>query len=397
MKRDIAQLKGELDSHNAILDAIRKGSESDVDDIIQLVRANPDESYESVGASIQRMSLAKNKSELEGELTEFEVKPALVTTGANRHYGHTSNLALLGSEEDQPTGAGDQPGSWTSVTSDDKLIQHLFDVYFAWSHPFYLLFSEETFYHGFRDRKLKYCTPLLVNAVLATACHFTDRVEARGNPKDSVSLGDKFFAEAKRLLYEDDRSCLTTISALGLMSLRQAMANKDSNGWQYAGQMMSMTVQLGLHLSAQQGENMTATEIEARRVTFWGVFVIETVWALCVGRISWLPLAAIRLEKPGVLAHLEERLWKPHGILKQDTDLSSLEQPSLKYTVLIHNSMLSEIVNDIIHMFYEPKDRVTSRKLQVHHERLQAWHNNLPECLRIKASGATLPQVFTLQ
>src|SRR5271163_1577557 len=113
---------------------------------------------------------------------------------------------------------------------------------------------------------------MLVNAVLAVACNYSDRPEARADVNDPSTVGDHFFAEAKRLLAENERSCLTTVQALGVMSIRQAMNNQDSTGWRYAAQMMSMTVELGLHTSyaAQPHGKLTASEVEARKVTFWG-------------------------------------------------------------------------------------------------------------------------------
>jgi len=261
------------------------------------------------------------------------------------------------------------------------------------------MFPEEVFFHGLRGKKLKYCTPLLVNAVLAAACHFSDRPEARSDPNDPSTVGNHFFAEAKRLLHEDDRSCLTTVQALGVMSIRLAMNNQDSSGWQYAGQMMSMAVQLGLHTShaAQPNGKVTASEIEARRVTFWGCFVLQTAWSICVGRISALPRNAIRLEKPCLQDHLEGKVWRPYGDPNLDGLAPGLEQASLKYTTLLYTSTLSEIVDDVLHMFYAPRDRVTSRKLLQHHEKFQNWYKSLPDVLRIRESGPTLPQVLSLQ
>lgn len=402
LKRDIAQLKEELSSQNVILDAIKRGTEADVDDIIQLVRAHPEESYDFIAENIQRMSISANKKEpggLEGELANFSVKPGLEKTGETLHYGHTSNLAMLGVDDDHAALAGDQIGTWTSVTNDAEFIHHLFDVYFAWSHPFYLMFSEEVFFHGLRGKKLKYCTPLLVNAILAVACHFSDRPEARSDPIDPSTVGNHFFAEAKRLLHEDDRSCLTTVQALGVMSIHSAMNNQDSSGWQYESQMMSMAIQLGLHTSyaAQPSGMVTASEIEARRVTFWGCFVVQTAWSICVGRISALPRNAIRLEKPCLRDHLEGKVWRPYGDANLDGVSPGLEQASLKYTTLLYVSTLSEIVDDVVHMFYAPRDRITSRKLLQHHEKFQTWYKNLPDVLRIRETGPTLPQVLSLQ
>lgn len=306
MKRDIQQLTETNNSIGSILDALRVGTEADVDDIIQLIRSNPDESHETIAEMLKSMNPNKHSdppsveppSSLEGQLLmDFHGKASTDKSGLSRHYGHTSNLSQQPPDEERSMTA-EQVDAWTNVTSDTDLINDLLDAYFAWSHPFYLLFPEEIFYHGMRDKKSKYCTPLLINAILAVGCHYSDRLEARADPNNPKTVGDHFFAEAKRLLGEDDnKSSLTTVQALGLMSLRQAMNNSDSSGQRYVAQMMGMAVELGLHVSHSVGvgSTLTPSEVEARRVTFWGCFVLETAWAVCVGRIPTMPRTAIRL------------------------------------------------------------------------------------------------------
>ena len=401
LRKEIRELQARIDEQSTILDAIRTGSEADVDDVIQLIRTNPDEPYESIAESIKKMSLTSSKKSdiptLERELAEFG--KSTDKAGETRHYGHTSHLTLIGSEEVKPVIASDQIGTWTMATTDGELVKHLLSLYFAWSHPFYTLFPEEVFWYGLSNKKPKYCSPMLVNAMLALACHFSDRPEARQDPDDPATAGNHFFAEAKRLLAQDDRSCLTTVQALGVMSIRQAMNNHDSNGWSFSGRMMAMSVELGLHMTYNQqpGGNVTPTEIEARRITFWGCYVLETAWAICVGRISALPRTAIRLAKPTLRENLEVKLWKPYGDPRNQQETSYLEQPSFAYNLLLQSSLLSEIVNDTVQMFYAPRDRITSRKLQQHHDRFLQWHRNLPPVLAIKQDGPTLPQILTLQ
>ncbi|CZR59534.1 uncharacterized protein PAC_09428 [Phialocephala subalpina] len=405
LKRDINHLSEKVSTIGSVLDAIRSGSEADADDIFQLIRASPGESHEKIAEMVRKM--VKNRtsdqpsveppSSLEGQLLmDFHGKASMDKTGLSTHYGHTSHFLLQAPEEERLMTA-EQVGAWTNVTADSELINHLLEAYFSWSHPLYLLFSEELFYHGMRDNKPKYCTPLLVNSILAIGCHWSDRVEARADPNDPSTTGDHFFAEAKRLLAQNDNTTsLTIVQALGLMSLRQAMNNHDSSGRRYVAQMMSMAVELGLHLSssAPAGGNFTPSEIAARRVTFWGCFVLETIWAVCVGRLTTIPRTAIRLERPTLNPKLENTPWKPHG--RSEPDLTRLTQPSMKYTFLQQCSILIEILDDILRSFYAPRDRITSRKLQLYHEQLRGWYRNLPPGFNIHKGRPTLPQVITL-
>jgi hypothetical protein len=400
LKRDISQLKNDLGPRNAILDAIRKGSEADVDDIIQLIRSNQDENWDSIAESAKKITSSsaekKPSAYLSGVLDTFSVKTS-TKPGEARQYGHTSNLHLLAEEPESRISELMRPGSWTSVTEDSGLVQHLINVYLSWGHPLYTLFSEELFMHGMEDRKVKYCTPLLVNAVLALGCHFSDRPEARADPSDPSSIGDHFFAEAERLFREDSRPCLTTVQALGLMSLQQAMNNRDSSGWSLMCQTMGMVIELGLHKEAPPNGKITPSEAVARRITFWGAYFLQTAWAICVGRITLLPRRAIRMDKPTLLDHLEQKPWKPYEHAGYTGGPSPLEQPGYRHTLILHTIFLCEYIDDIVELFYAPRDRVTSRRLQSYHEKLQTWYRNLPESLAIKRDSPTLPQIICLQ
>jgi hypothetical protein len=410
LKRDIKELteeKRKLLEERAtlvkLLSQIREGSESQVDDIVQNLRSVPYKAYEAIAMGMGIMDVTKrpDSSTMEAELAKG-ANPLIETDGELRHYGHTSLIGMVPSGN-QPVQNEAPFKTWTRVSQDKSLINHLLDLYFAWSHPFYLLFSEEVFRHGLAGKKIKYCTPLLFNAILAVGCNFSNRLEAREDPRNPQTVGSHFFAEAKRLLNEDDRPSLTAISALGVMSIRQAMNNQDSSGWMYAHRMMAMAVELGLHMSygVQPSTQVTATEIEVRRITFWGAFNLETTWAICVGRISCFPRTAVRLEKPHPRPNLESKMWKPYGHPLFPHASTEMEQAVYTYNLLLHLSQLHEIHNDVIFMFYAPRDRTTSRKLQQFHERYRTWHKNLPPCLsyhpHIQYNKPILPHVLSLQ
>jgi hypothetical protein len=409
LKRDIAQLKEDLEPRNTILQALRIGTESDVDDIIHLLRSSPDDNYDSIAEAVRKMTINGNgrnapSSYLEGELSEFTKESTTLKPGAASLYGHTSNLHLVTEEERLPSPAMHQLGRWTNVTSDNALIAQIFDAYFSWSHPLYMFFAEELFLQGMREKKLTYCTPLLVNSTLAVGCHFTDRVEARADPSNPSTTGDHFFAEAERLFRLDSHPCLTTVQALTLMALHQAMNSQDSSGWLYICQAVGMVIELGLNKDQDflSCSNISPSELHARRITFWGTYFLQTAYAICAGRLSILPRTAIRIERPGTTEQLEAKSWRPNGHPDYTTDYTPgaptpLEQPGMRYTLFSQAARLCEIADDIIQMFYAPRDRITSRRLLLHHERLQEWYQALPNSLAIKETEPTLPQVICLQ
>lgn len=61
---------------------------------------------------------------------------------------------------------------WTSVTEDDDLVSHLVSLYFTWDYPFYTFLDRDVFLAHMAAGNLEseFCSPFLVNAILANAC-----------------------------------------------------------------------------------------------------------------------------------------------------------------------------------------------------------------------------------
>ena len=229
--------------------------------------------------------------ELSGKMGELRVEG-----GSVRFIGGTSNLLFLDPELGTPQGLvattpenlfqrqEDILTSWTSVTKNAELIFHLLNMYFTWHYPYFTTLSKALFFRDFSkgkrehvSRMKKYCTPLLVNAMLALGCHFTSWPEARTNPEDSSTAGDQFFKEAKRLIVENDEfesPSLATVQALALMSVREAGCGREPKGWIYSGMSFRMACDLGLNIDSMSSQ-LDEQEIDARRITFWGCFLFD--------------------------------------------------------------------------------------------------------------------------
>lgn len=61
---------------------------------------------------------------------------------------------------------------WTNITGDDAFVSHLVSLYFTWHGTFFNFVERDRFVSGMQSSDLdsRYCSPLLVNAVLAEAC-----------------------------------------------------------------------------------------------------------------------------------------------------------------------------------------------------------------------------------
>ncbi|OCK74747.1 hypothetical protein K432DRAFT_338562, partial [Lepidopterella palustris CBS 459.81] len=405
VKRDSTSLVEPKGAADIIIASIRSLPELEVQEIIQQIRR--DDNLDSLADSLRKIVTLPPKSDgktsLEGDLSVLIGKPAVTRSGVSRHYGHTSSLGLVKEDENysiqQQITSPITPGqeNWTTVTKDLQFLYHLFDLYFRWSHPFYVLFSRECFYKDFKSGRQKYCSPLLVNAICAFACHFSDDPAGRTDPKNPRTAGDHFFAEARRLLYEDETPCLTTVQALAVMGLREPSAGRDSSGFMYAGRCLRMVVELGLHLNFASAATLglTKSEIEVRKVTFWGCFTYDTAWSLAIGRISQLPRTAINLEKP----ILDEPVTLDSKFQNFITDGDQRGGILTNRQFLQQISTLSELVNDAVFMFYAPRERFTSRRLLECHKKYTNWYRALPRPLQLPENperNPAPPHVLTL-
>ena len=162
--------------------------------------------------------------------------------------------------------------AWTDVTSDEDLVLHLLTLYFCWEYPTFAPFSKEHFMSDFETGTLRYCSPILVNALLALGCHFSTLPSTRANPDDAFTSGDHFFDESLRLLHlQDEHYSLTTIQALGIMSIREAKCGRHAKSCHYANQSVRLAIELGLH----RVKGVDKDEVAVQAATFWGAFALE--------------------------------------------------------------------------------------------------------------------------
>ncbi|RBR23720.1 uncharacterized protein FIESC28_03516 [Fusarium coffeatum] len=196
--------------------------------------------------------------------------PEQMSDGMPRYRGVEQILSPLNEPELRtPT------STWTALTSDSTLVQHLLALYFCWEYPTFASLSKEHFLQDFQEGRNRYCSPILVNALLALGCRFSTQPMSRANPNDPYTSGDHFFKESLRLFsQETDHHSLTTIQALGIMSIREASCGRDSESWYYAGQSIRLAIEMGLHRIMDEGDE---DELAVQSATFWGAFALDQI------------------------------------------------------------------------------------------------------------------------
>lgn len=418
-----------------LIQAILNAAEEDVPALIRQIRTC--ESLDDVADRITKEELGVEDEEIEDvdpayttDLPTFETELSgkmgelRLENGSVRFLGGTSNLIYLPpTDEDEGNTAleyqqqDDPLTSWTNVTKDTEVIVHLINMYFTWHYPFFTTLSKSLFYRDFllgkppvTPRRTIYCSSLLVNAMLALGCHFTNSPRACSDPNDPTTKGDAFFAEAKRLIVENDeyeKPRLVTIQALCLMSVREAGCGREAKGWVYSGMSFRMAMDMGLNLDSGgitahgnfNKDTIDEQEIDARRITFWGCFLFDKCWSNYLGRLPQLSTANITAPKYDVFPDEDADFWSPYT----DNGVSQLlSQPSRTRTIALQISNLCEISSDILIFFYHPQHLEKSvgksqelKKLSELQTRLEAWRKDLPKELEPKEGQ--LPNVLLMQ
>ncbi|KAK4074661.1 transcriptional regulator family: Fungal Specific TF [Purpureocillium lilacinum] len=269
--------------------------------------------------------------------------------------------------------------TWTTVTSDVNLVAHLLALYFCWEYPTFASLSKEHFLRDFWDGRRRYCSPVLVNALLALGCRFSDRLETRRESSRAHSAGNHFFKEAQRLLQENDHSSITTVQALGIMSIREAGCGRDSDSRYYAGQSMRLALELGLHRVQHANDEGEDT---VRSATFWGAFALDHAWSLATGSLPQLSSLPQLPPKPALVKDIEVSPWIPYtedGIAPQ----LSHEQPSNVRSVYQCFCELSELVHQSLYLLHSPVNSAAARDLLTTYTHYLRWYDQIPDVLRL--------------
>ncbi|KAK4156801.1 fungal-specific transcription factor domain-containing protein [Chaetomidium leptoderma] len=285
------------------------------------------------------------------------------------------------------------PGTWTKLTSDAGLVQHLLSLYFCWEYPTFASLSKEHFLEDFMQGRPRFCSSILVNALLALGCRFSNQPNTRSVPDDPHTSGNHFFKECQRLYYqEQNHHKLTTIQALGIMSIREASCGRDSESWYYAGQSIRLAIEMGLHRIQEDSRDDDESAVQA--ATFWGAFALDHAWSLATGSLPQSSCFPQLPPKPAIIDDIEASLWiaytddgKDHPLLLSRSLGAPLqrscEQPSNVRSVYKCFAELSELVHQSLYILHSPGRPLTSRDLLTIYTQYLNWYDKIPEVLRL--------------
>jgi hypothetical protein len=290
MRSEIEQLRREQQVSQSILDALLSGNNS-ANVIRQLRNGDP---LEHIMQGLKSSSISvSNESHVHYPLDSTESTPKIAGSSSvdpssqknhirsQRYHGQQIILGdqIDSSEPLRHHGPTYNNEPWTSVTSDGALVEHLLALYFCWEYPICATVSQEHFMDDFKKGRRRYCSSLLVNALLALASRFSDQpcIKRVG----CINAGDDFFEEAKSLLNEEsDYHELTTVQALGVMSIREASCGRIRESLYLSAESIRVAIEMGLHTDAttlhdDDGAEQADPEKAVREATFWGAFSLN--------------------------------------------------------------------------------------------------------------------------
>ncbi|KAI5839790.1 fungal-specific transcription factor domain-containing protein [Morchella snyderi] len=409
LKKHVTELSSDNNNLRCILGTLQNSSEDYMRNIVNRLRMKED--IEVIAKYIKEhppgsepppSKLGSAESDRSSPLVPREHRESTGSTDEGWTYNNNGRGTTPSSFGGSTTSVGSPPSlgsppppdinttvrSWTTVTDDVDFIRHILDCFFIWQHACTPIFSRRRFLEDFIRGRSDFCSSILVNALLALGCAFSDRPGTRTHPEDSTTAGDHFYAEVERLLeIENVQNKITTIQALGILSMRESGYLRDVKGWFY-GSLALRAASETLHKSSQ---DYTEPDLEVWRVTYWGLFNLDLSWSIAIARLPQLTGRVWELPTIDYESDKEEYL-EPAELLWYSTGkVPHVHGAFLQYI------KLSGIAKDIVNAFYSPstqEEKVTPKMLDRFHRRLLAWDMELPEELRL--SSTTLPHILQL-
>ncbi|KAH6629274.1 hypothetical protein C7974DRAFT_184026 [Boeremia exigua] len=171
-----------------------------------------------------------------------------------------------------------KPSMWTSVSSDDSLMREMLGLYFGNEYQGAPFFQKDYFLEDMAAGRRQYCSPLLVNAILAVACHSYTSHKDRVEFWNCDTLCYRFLAESRRFLeLELLKPTLTTVQALLLLQIVACFNGADGVGYHvYMTQAVKMAIKLRL---LEDLTNAGRKEQNARNFTAWVLYAWQGLLA----------------------------------------------------------------------------------------------------------------------
>lgn len=170
-KRKLEELERDRELLNGLVEVIRAGGESQVAQLLTLIRSNAplEEISASVNAELEARSVAGQGASLASAQLE-RVRAEVSRLG---EAGPSLGFKFMGLQRLCEIPMVTVPSKpWTTVTDDDDFVSHLVSLWLTWEQDFFPVLDRDLFVGALQagDLNTPYCSPYLVNCILAEAC-----------------------------------------------------------------------------------------------------------------------------------------------------------------------------------------------------------------------------------
>ena len=165
MDQKIKELEADRDLLIRLVTTLRETNDYRATQLLNLIRSN---------SSLEEISVYIN----DRLYTELEKPPELVDLAnqlrplSESEYRSQRRILDVRRLTDIPTWK--VPAKpWTKITDDDDFVSHLISLWFTWYHPYFNWIDRDMFIRDMQygnAQTAKYCSPFLVNIILAGAC-----------------------------------------------------------------------------------------------------------------------------------------------------------------------------------------------------------------------------------
>ncbi|KAL2823792.1 hypothetical protein BDW59DRAFT_92284 [Aspergillus cavernicola] len=392
LKRKIDQLEDKQDLLDRILDALRESDNRNTVLLLNLIRSHA--------------SLAEIRFYIEHQLprSELTATPELMDIYRAVEQCEQSEpppkRRILDTRRPSNVPRFSVPARpWTSIIADDALVSRLVSLWFTWVHPFYNWINRDLFIRDMKSGSLsaQYCSPFLLNIILADACAYSEYSATHGLSEDLVSKRTGFYDEAKRLLdKEEGRISLPTVQGLGVLWKCASITGRDRQGWISRGHLAYSLRELSQTSSSLSLKSDAETICMAQAVdhTKWGLFNLAMIHALFVKKplIIGPPLQSYL---PPISHHSHQcdpDQW--YSYPNQSTSVGA--RTSCLFNAVCHLNRIAYNLGPVL--FSQgttplPRLEIENEKLEALQE-LTEWPDRLPRCLA--ESNVDVPHVLSM-
>ncbi|KAF4500221.1 pathway-specific regulatory nit-4 [Fusarium agapanthi] len=263
------------------------------------------------------------------------------------------------------------------ITPSDEMRDHLLEIFWRWQNSWQYIVPRELFVRDlYVEKNGRYCTPSLMAAILAMSSR---------SSQDYASLRMRSFND----IYGSSNST---------SGLYWATIDNEGLGFMYIGMATRMAMNLGLHCDCSPYASkglVSDDDVDARNVTFWGVYVLEKFYCLCMGR-------------PASIQEYNITTTKPKGLVQHSPLLSDHQyeiSAPFPTSRILENSMYtcelllatSEVIDQLYAQRYAQTDKEREDRVMKAHLQAVGLFDRLPKSLKISSSSLQCSPPYVYQ